>query len=116
MLFKDLVITLEELEKISSTNAMQSTLAKLFKKCSAKQIRSVIYLVLGEIDAEVKGVETGLASKMVMRSIALASGAKLENVRKDYKKKGDLGLVAEHYMQGKHPCTFKKYLKTRKTR
>src|SRR5208283_5245136 len=42
-----------------------------------------------------EGVEFGMAEKMVEEAIAIATGFSKEEVTKEYRKKGDMGLAAE---------------------
>lgn len=95
MNFSELADLYSQLEKISSTNAMRSLFAKFFKKVPKNDIDKVAYLSLGQIASEHEAIVIGMADKMVLKSIAKASGRKEDDVRKLFKTKGDVGLVAE---------------------
>jgi len=101
MLFKKVVEYFEELEKTSSTNKMVEILADLFKKTPKEEIDLVAYLALGELGSSYAGRMTGMADKMVLRAIALASGKSEDEARSVFRKIGDVGLAAEKLCRGK---------------
>ena len=95
MLFSRLADVFKQLEKITSGNKMRSVLADFFKKVSKSEICMVAYLTTGRIASEYEDVVTGMADKMVLKSIALASGESEKDVKTVFKQKGDVGLTAE---------------------
>ncbi|MEM0230706.1 MAG: ATP-dependent DNA ligase [Candidatus Woesearchaeota archaeon] len=95
MKFKQLVSIYEELEKTSSGNEIRRILAELFKNCPKDEIDIVAYLCLGTIDAEYKMPELGLAERMVLKAIAMATAQPEKKVSALFKEKGDLGVVAQ---------------------
>ena len=94
MKFKKLVTYFEDLEKVSSGNALRAILADLFKKTKNKEIDKVVYLTLGKIAPEYSDIVMGMADKMVLKSIALAANKDVKKVRAIYKKTGDIGSAA----------------------
>ena len=98
MLFKKVAEYFDELEKTSSSNKMVEILAELFKK-SKKEVDVVAYLSLGELGSSYAGQVTGMADKMVLK--AIASCADENKVKEEYKKTGDVGLVAEKFCRGR---------------
>ncbi|MEM4264142.1 MAG: ATP-dependent DNA ligase [Candidatus Woesearchaeota archaeon] len=95
MLFAKLASVFQELEKISSGNAMRKILSDFFKKVPKTEIEQVAYLTTGRIATEYEDINIGMADKMVLRAIALASGRTEEEVNKVFKQKGDVGFAAE---------------------
>ncbi len=93
--FSDVAKHLEYLEKTQSRNEMVGILERLFLKVTVHDIDKVCYLVLGQIDAGYKGKTLGLGEKMVSKSISIASSLSNKEVESMFRKKGDLGLVAE---------------------
>lgn len=94
MKFRQLSIFLERLEKTPSRNAITQILAELFKKTSKEEIDKVVYLSLGRLAPTYVGIDFNIAEKMMMRIISKAYGVDLEKVRAEFKKRGDLGVVA----------------------
>jgi DNA ligase-1 len=95
MKFSRLADVFEELEKTSSGNRMREILARFFKKCPKDEIGEISYLLLGTIASKFEDIDMGMAEKMVLKSIALDSGKEDTDVKKVFKKKGDVGLTAE---------------------
>src|SRR3989344_4561383 len=101
MKFSEFATYLEKLEKTSSRNEITQILADLFKKTSQKEIDKVVYLVSGQLAPSYIGIDFNIAEKLMLRIIAKAFGQKLETVADQFKKMGDLGIVAEGYAYGK---------------
>lgn len=95
MLFSDLSKYLLKLEETSSRNRMTEVLADLFKKAQKDEIGKLCYLLQGRVTPLYEAVEFGVADKFVIRAIAQACGIKIEQVVKEFKKTGDLGIAAE---------------------
>jgi len=93
--FSKLADIFEGLEKTSSGNKMREILSKFFKKCPKNEIDKVSYFLLGSIASKYEDIDLGMAEKMVLKSIALDSGKSDKDVKKVFKKKGDVGLTAE---------------------
>jgi DNA ligase-1 len=100
MLFKDLASYLEKLEKTSSRNEITVILAELFKKSDPSEIDKTVYLLSGRLAPNYKGINFAIAEKMMFRVLAKAYSTEAEKVRQEFKKKGDLGVVAEELAKG----------------
>ncbi|MBW3002308.1 ATP-dependent DNA ligase [Candidatus Woesearchaeota archaeon] len=92
MQFSKLADVFAKLEKISSGNKMREILSGFFKTVPKSEICMAAYMTTGRIASEYEDVVIGMADKMVLKSIALASGS--EDVNKVFKQKGDVGLAA----------------------
>jgi DNA ligase-1 len=95
LLFRDLTAAYEQLEKTSSGNALRAILADLFKRTPKDEIDKVAYLTLGQIASEYADVNIGMAEKMVLKAVAVAAQKDESTVVQLYKKRGDIGIVAE---------------------
>jgi len=101
---------LEKLEKTSSKISMARIIGEMFKEAKAREMKGVAYMSLGNIGPESEHITTNMAHSMIITSIALASGGKIEKVKKDYKKIGDVGDLAEYEIKGgRNP--FRKYFR-----
>ncbi|MBI2564817.1 ATP-dependent DNA ligase [Candidatus Woesearchaeota archaeon] len=96
--FSEVVKVFEELEKVSSGNKMRVILASFFKNCPLKSIDKVAYFSLGQIASKYEDINTGMADKMVVKAIASASKNSEEVITNYYKKSGDIGETAEHFI------------------
>ena len=79
--------------------AITEILAQLLRETPTSEVDKLCYLILGYLAPPYQGVEFSLADKMMMRVIARAFGVTQEQVRKEYKKVGDLGIVGEYLSQ-----------------
>jgi DNA ligase-1 len=93
--FRKLAETYEKLERTSSGNALRAILSGLFKHTNKEEIDKVAYLTLGSIAGSYSGINLGMAEKMVLKSVAKAAGKDEKTTLALYKKKGDIGIVAE---------------------
>ena len=95
MNFGELSLYFKKLEQTSSRNLMVEILAELFKKTSASEISQICYLLQGRVVPLYDPLEFGMADKMIIKSIASACGVSADEVNKEFKKLGDLGMVVE---------------------
>ncbi len=98
MKFALLAEYLQELERTASRNAMTEQLSQVFEEAGVDEIEAVVNLVLGRLAPLYRRVEFNVADKMVMRAIVKSVGVPIEEVVKEYKKRGDLGLVVQEIM------------------
>lgn len=101
MKFSEFADYLEKLEGTSSRLSIIDTLAELLKKSSNEEIDKVIYLSLGILAPSYKGIVFNLADAMILRSISSAYGVEIVKTKEEYKKLGDLGLVAQKLSKSK---------------
>ncbi|MCR4263876.1 MAG: hypothetical protein NUV98_04130, partial [Candidatus Roizmanbacteria bacterium] len=85
---------LENLNKTASRNEMTVVLAELLEKLSADEVDTACYLLLGRLTPKFEGIEFQMATKSMIKVMALAYGEELGAVTKLFKEKGDLGIVA----------------------
>ena len=96
--FTQLADVYEKLEKTSSGNELRRIIAAFFKKVPKQEIGMITYLSTGRIAADFADINLGMASKMVLKSIALAAQKEQAEVNNAYKKFGDVGKTAEHFV------------------
>ena len=81
---------------------MRDILSSFLKKVT-KEIDKVCYLTLGTISSPYDSVVLGMADQMVLKSIAAVSRKEPAIIKSDFKKYGDVGLVAEKKIKNKTP-------------
>ncbi|MEM0020838.1 MAG: ATP-dependent DNA ligase [Fervidicoccaceae archaeon] len=102
MEFEILARTFDELERISSRIALTNALVDLFKQTPKEEIRKVVYLIQGRLWPDWKGLpELGVAEKLLIKALSMATNTKEEEVEKLFKEAGDLGKVAEQLKKTK---------------
>lgn len=102
MEFEILARTFDELERISSRIALTNALVDLFKQTPKEEIRRVVYLLQGRLWPDWKGLpELGVAEKLLIKAISMATNSREEEVEKIFKETGDLGRAAEQLKKSK---------------
>lgn len=105
MTFSELAEYFEKLEKTSSRLSLIGILSALFKGIKAAEIEEVVYLIQGRIAPFYEPLEIGMSEQLVAQALARAFGLSKEEILKDYRRIGDLGLVALKLTQVKHQKT-----------
>jgi len=95
----------EKIEATTKRLEMTDLLVELLKKTPPDVIKEVVYLTTGKLCPDYMGVELGIADKLAIRAISLASGRPAKQVEEDYKKTGDLGTTAQRLLEKKGQAT-----------
>jgi len=95
MLFKDVAEAYEKIEGISSRLKTIDVLSEIFKKANENEIRQLVYFTQGMLAPPFTNIKFGIAEKFDEEAIARATDNRIEEIRKLYKKEGDLGIVAQ---------------------
>jgi DNA ligase-1 len=101
MKFSQLANYLDKLEKTASRNEITQILAEVFKKAKPEEIDKVVYLFLGQLAPSYQGIVFNIAERMMLRVLSEAYGKEVKEVRSLYRRKGDLGNVAQELAKGK---------------
>lgn len=88
---------LSKLEAVSSRIEITKILSELFRETSKKEIKIVVNLILGRLAPNYENLVFNLADKMVLRTVCEAYEVSPEQVAAEYKKFGDLGVVAQRH-------------------
>lgn len=88
----------DTMEATSSRLALTDLLAKLFEETHKSEVKKLVYLCQGIISPPYTGIDLGMGEKFAEQAIALASGSKLKDIEKHYRKTGDLGDTAQFLM------------------
>lgn len=105
MRYVDLAHLYELLENTSKRLLKIKAIAELLKKTAILDMSSLVLLLQGNIFPAWSEEKIGVAAKMVIKAIVLASGKTVNQVEKAWKKVGDLGLVAQDFIGTKHQQT-----------
>ncbi|MBU0586634.1 ATP-dependent DNA ligase [Candidatus Micrarchaeota archaeon] len=101
MLFIELASAFGEIEKRSGRLEMTDLLSAIYKKAKVNEIKKLTYLVQGIIAPSYEGIDLGMGEKFAIEAVAHATGYSRKDIEKDYRKAGDLGLVAESLLKKK---------------
>ncbi len=115
MQYKKLAEIYEALEGTSKRLEKTFILSKFLKECKREDIREIVYLLQGRVFAQWDDRKIGMSSRLLVKAIASATGEQSEKIEEEWKKRGDLGLVAEALIGKKKQATlFRKDLSVRK--
>ncbi|MAG15789.1 DNA ligase [Candidatus Woesearchaeota archaeon] len=91
----------------STTKRLEKTehVAEFLKKVHADETEEVVLLLQGRIFPAWDERELGVAAQLMAKAISLASGNEISSIKKEWKKTGDLGDVAENLIKGKKQHT-----------
>ncbi|MEA3191363.1 MAG: ligase 1 [Thermoplasmata archaeon] len=85
----------ERLEATSGRLEMTGILVEMLQAVPKKDVVAVVRLLQGAVAPDWEGLETGVAEKQILKSLATATGGAVDRMQALYLEKGDLGLVAE---------------------
>lgn len=96
MLFKNLAEYYDKLETISSRLKMIDILGELFGKLESNEIMQAVYITQGILTPPFEGSEIGIAEMLVEEATAISTGYRKEQIDREYKKRGDMGLAVQN--------------------
>lgn len=105
MLFSILSDTYERLEGTSKKLKKTDIISELLKKTESKDIEKVVLLLNGSVFPAWSQQELGVANQIMIKALAKASGIPENQIVKNFKKTGDLGLTAEELIKEKKQKT-----------
>jgi len=95
----------EKLEGTSKRLEKTKILSEFLKDCPKKDIDKVMLLVQGLVFSKSDDRKIGVASKLIVKALNVATGITAVDVEKSWKKTGDLGLTAEELVKKKKQHT-----------
>lgn len=98
MKFARLADYFEQLEATTKRLEMVDILSRLFQEAESDEIDKVVYLCQEQLAPSFRGIEIGMAEKLILRAIAAATEENDARVAELYKKLGDPGLVIEQLL------------------
>ncbi len=101
MLYSDLAETFDRLEATSSRLEMTTILADFFRTVDTDRLREVVYLSQGKLHPDFHPQVLGMADRLVLKAIAIASGHSEKSIEELWVETGDPGEVAERMMARK---------------
>ena len=101
MLYKELVEYYEKLEKTPSKLSKTAILAEALSKTPNNILNEIVLLFQGIVYPAYAQIELGVATQMMIKAIAKASGYSIGKVESMFKKTGDLGSAADECVKAK---------------
>lgn len=103
--FKDFTDVCSTLDDKSGRIEMADILAGFLSKIPVETLPVTCYFIRGEVFPIWRGVELGIAGKLMVKSLSTVSGLKEDDIEKLIKETGDTGLVAEQILVKKTQTT-----------
>lgn len=94
MRFARVAACFDQLEEISSRNAMLSVLADLFREAAPEEVDKIIYLAQGRLLPAFERLEFGVGEALLRDAMATATQTPLDEVRRRFTAIGDYGSLA----------------------
>jgi len=94
-----------QLEKTPKRLEKTFYIAQFLTRCPREDLKTVLYLLHGRVFAQGDERKLGMSSQLLIKVIAQATGEEKDAIEKEWKKRGDLGLVAEHFVAKKKQRT-----------
>ncbi len=97
---------LEKLEKTTKRLEMFEILSQCFKEAFKDEIRHIVYFCQEQLLPPFYAKEIGMAESMIKKALLKISNIKAKELNEEYKKVGDLGIVAEELTKNSKPSEF----------
>lgn len=91
MQYRELAEALNRIESTTKRIAMTDYLSDIIRKTPPDLIGKVVYLIQGKLYPDFMGIEIGMAEKLVVRSVSIATRLSIEAIGGDLVRTGDIG-------------------------
>ena len=105
MRYLDLSQIYEKLEGTSKRLEKTYYISQLLKKTKEDDIHHIVLLLQGKLYPDWDETKIGMANRMVLKAINVATGIHVDKIEDEWKRIGDLGLVAEKLVGKKTQIT-----------
>lgn len=105
MLFQEVARVYEELESKSSRLEMADILAGFLRQVDCRSIDKIVYLTQGQLYPDFYPNKLGLADRLLLKTMVMATGMREESVQEIWLKEGDPGAVAQRVFQSRRQTT-----------
>lgn len=105
MKYSELAQLYKKLESTSKSLEKRDTIAEFLKHLKKDDLQTTVLFLNGEIFPSVSEEVMGIADKTVVKALSRTTGKTEEYIINVWKKKGDLGLVAEEVVKKKSQTT-----------
>jgi len=109
MQYSKIVDVYEDLEKTSKRLEQTHIISEFVKGISMEDLKTTMLFLEGRIFPRWDEREIGLASKMMLKAIGIASGESKNRIYSEWKKTGDLGTVTYNLIKKKKQATLHSY-------
>ena len=105
MEYSKLVGVYEELNKTTKRLEKTHIISEFLKEISVDDTEHVMLLLEGRVFPNYDAREIGIAARTMLKSLSAATGISVDKIENEWKRQGDLGLVAEIIVKTKRQAT-----------
>jgi len=105
MEYSKLVEIYEQLSKTTKRLEKTHIISEFLKEVSIEEMEYVMLLLEGRVFPSYDPREIGVASRLMLKSLGVATGISVKKIENEWKRKGDLGLVSEEIVKTKKQAT-----------
>ena len=105
MEYSKLVGVYEQLNKTTKRLEKTHIISEFLREVSVDDMEHVMLLLEGRVFPNYDAREIGVASRLMLKSLGVATGISVDKIENEWKKQGDLGLVAEAIVKTKKQAT-----------
>ena len=105
MHYKELVNIYSKLEKTTKRLEKVDIISEFLKKINKENLSKVINLLQGKVYADWEELKLGMSERLILKVINKSTGISQDKVEMLWKKKGNLGMVAEELIKNNHQRT-----------
>mgnify|MGYP001589180374 FL=1 len=105
MYYEELVNIYSRLEKTTKRLEKTEIISEFLKKANKEELIKITNLLQGKFYADWEELKSGVSERLVLKSINQATGISQDKIEDLWKKKGDLGKVAEELIKNKQQTT-----------
>ncbi|MBE0448466.1 MAG: ATP-dependent DNA ligase [Actinobacteria bacterium] len=103
MEYRRLAEAFYRIESTTKRIAMTDYLSDLIRQTPPDLIGKVVYLIQGKLYPDFVGIEIGMAEKLAVRSVSIATELSIEEISEDLGRTGDIGDTAFQELQKAAP-------------
>ena len=105
MHYKELVNIYSKLEKTTKRLEKVDIISEFLKKINKENLSKVINLLQGKVYADWEELKLGMSERLILKVINKSTGISQDKVEMLWKKRGNLGMVAEELIRNNHQRT-----------
>ncbi len=105
MRYNQLVDVYDRLEKTTKRLEKIEIISETLKKTKKEELKEIVYLLEGRIFPEWDKRKIGFSSRLMIKALSVGSGESVDKIENLFRKKGDLGLVAEEIIKKRKQAT-----------
>src|SRR3989344_9633973 len=105
MYYEELVNIYSQLEKTTKRLEKVDIISEFLKSIKKEELGKIINLLQGKVYADWEELKLGMSERLVLKVINQTTGISQDKIEDLWKKKGDLGKVAEKLIRNKQQTT-----------